>query len=342
MFPTPFISHRIQFCFLLLIDSLQWRYSEPDGVSNHQRLDCVLNCLFGCISKKTSKLRVTDLCEGNSPVTGESPAQKARNAENVSIWWRHHFNDFIHYPSVSSIQYSRIPWASPTWVRAMWVVWYSGPYNFKSPLFIWGASGFDCKIKRLLDCLKLRMYVFISNVPSPENDRTNMVWFPCWYVKYDAFKAWWDHVPWDMVINQPDLIYTFTILYMIGPYITGRIIIWQNSGNVWTRKRAILIHWGRVTHICVSKLIGISSDNGLSPGRRQAIIWTNAGLLSIGPLGTNVSEILIKIQSFSFTKMHLKTSSAKRRPFCSGGDELNVYYLDDSLPCYHNWFVIIT
>ena len=78
-----------------------------------------------------------------------------------------------------------------------------------------------------------------------------------------------------------------------------------------------LTHWGRVTHICVNKLTIIGSDNGLSPDRRQAIIWTNAGLLLIGPLGTNFSEILIEILTFSFKKMCLKVSSAKRRPFVS-------------------------
>ena len=57
-------------------------------------------------------------------------------------------------------------------------------------------------------------------------------------------------------------------------------------------------HWGRVTHICVGKLTIIGSDNGLSPGRRQAIIWTNPGILLIGPLGTNFSEILSKIRPF--------------------------------------------
>ena len=61
-----------------------------------------------------------------------------------------------------------------------------------------------------------------------------------------------------------------------------------------------------MTHIWVSKLTIISSDNGLSPGRRQAIIWTNAGILLIGPLGRNLSEILIGIQTFSFKKMQLK------------------------------------
>ena len=73
-----------------------------------------------------------------------------------------------------------------------------------------------------------------------------------------------------------------------------------------------------MTHICVSKLTNIGSDNGLSPGRRQAIIWTNAGILLIGPLGTNFSENLIGIQTFSLKKIRLKMSSAKWRPFCLG------------------------
>ena len=65
-----------------------------------------------------------------------------------------------------------------------------------------------------------------------------------------------------------------------------------------------LTHWGRVTHICVSRLTITGSDNDLSPGWRQAIIWTNAGILLIGPLVTNFSENLIEIQTFSFKKMH--------------------------------------
>ena len=71
-----------------------------------------------------------------------------------------------------------------------------------------------------------------------------------------------------------------------------------------------------MTHIYVSKLTIIGSDNDLSPDRRQAIFWTNTGLLLIGPLGTNFREILIEILTFSFKKMRLKVSSAKRRPFC--------------------------
>ena len=83
-----------------------------------------------------------------------------------------------------------------------------------------------------------------------------------------------------------------------------------------------LTHWDRVTHICVSDLTSIGSDNGLSPGRRQAMIRTNAGVLLIRPLGTNFSEFLVKIIIFSFKKMRLKVSSAKRRPFCLGLNEL--------------------
>ena len=80
----------------------------------------------------------------------------------------------------------------------------------------------------------------------------------------------------------------------------------------------MLTHWGRLRHICVDKLTIIDSDNGLSPGRRQGIIWTYAGILLIGPLGTNFNDILISIQTFSFKKLHLKMSSAKWRPFCLG------------------------
>ena len=70
--------------------TLRWRHNGHDGVSNHQPHYCLLNRLFGCRSKKTSKLRVTGLCAGNSPGTGEFPAQMASNAENVSIWWCNH------------------------------------------------------------------------------------------------------------------------------------------------------------------------------------------------------------------------------------------------------------
>ena len=84
----------------------------------------------------------------------------------------------------------------------------------------------------------------------------------------------------------------------------------------------MLTHRGRVTHICVSDITIIASDNGLSPGRRQAIIRTNAGILLIRPLGTYFSEILIEIVLFSFKEMRLKISSAKMWPFCLGHNVL--------------------
>ena len=70
--------------------ALRWRHNDHAGVSNHQPHGCLLNRLFRRKSKKTSKLRITGLCVGNSPGTGEFPAQMASYAENVSIWWRHH------------------------------------------------------------------------------------------------------------------------------------------------------------------------------------------------------------------------------------------------------------
>ena len=102
--------------------------------------------------------------------------------------------------------------------------------------------------------------------------------------------------------------------------------------NLWYIE-AELTHWGRVTDICVGELTTIGPDNGLSPGRRQAIIWTNAGILLIAPLGTNCNEILIEIHIFSFRKMHLKMSSAKWRPFCRGLNVLKKILILGFSPC---------
>ena len=88
------------------------------------------------------------------------------------------------------------------------------------------------------------------------------------------------------------------------------IVISDNEGAL------CLIHWGRVTHICINKLTIIGSDNDLSPDRRQAIVWTNAGIIE--PLRTIFSEIWMEVHTFSFKKMHLKMSSEKWRPCCLG------------------------
>ena len=120
----------------------------------------------------------------------------------------------------------------------------------------------------------------------------------------------------------------------------------------------VLTHRGRVMQIYVSKQTSIDSDNGLSPGRRQAIIWTNAGLLLIEPLGTNFSEIYIEIHIHSFKKMHLKMSSGIWRPSCLGLNELTsitgpmsaqVASQSSHAQCYHkypskpfNWCLVST
>ena len=85
----------------------------------------------------------------------------------------------------------------------------------------------------------------------------------------------------------------------------------------------IIINSLRPSDAYIRNLTIIGSDNGLSPWRRQAIIWTNDGILSIGPLGTNFSEILIRIQTFSFKIMEFKMSSAKWHPFCLSLNVLN-------------------
>ena len=120
-----------------------------------------------------------------------------------------------------------------------------------------------------------------------------------------------------------------------SPYLQNGI---SNTGKMvsfyWIRALVVmnidvpcimLAHWSRVTHIWVGNPTIIGSDNGLSPGRRQAITWTNGVIMSIGPVGTNFSDILISIHTFSFEKMHLKRWSAKCRQFCLG---LNVLYVD--------------
>ena len=77
----------------------------------------------------------------------------------------------------------------------------------------------------------------------------------------------------------------------------------------------------------------IGSDNGLSPGRRQAIISTHAGILVIGPLGTNFSEVLIETDTSSFKKIHLKMSSGKWRPFCLGLNVLRTLLISSKFQC---------
>ena len=117
------------------------------------------------------------------------------------------------------------------------------------------------------------------------------------------------------------LCLSFKLRPIMLNFACGWLIVLQHTRLIHCQvfpPRSCITHWGRVTHICVGNVTIIGPDNGLLPGRRQAIIWTNAGILLIGPWGTNFSEILRSIHTFSFMKIHLKISSAKWRPFCLG------------------------
>ena len=106
------------------------------------------------------------------------------------------------------------------------------------------------------------------------------------------WNGWWFEKPW-YLCGVTVMMLTLLSLAIVEVVIMTTYV--AASDDKWTSWQLQLTHWGRVTHICVNKLTIIGSDNSLSPGRRQAIIWTNARILLIGPLGTNISEILIKI-----------------------------------------------
>ena len=120
-----------------------------------------------------------------------------------------------------------------------------------------------------------------------------------------------------------DDLYTFLLLILC--WIVRVRVYWKQGGPFKSPGASFtnpFYYLDRAKHICVSKLTIICSNNGLSPGRHQAIIWTNAEILLIGPLRTNLSEMLIEIYTFPFRKMHLKMSFGKWRSFCLG---LNVW-----------------
>ena len=142
---------------------------------------------------------------------------------------------------------------------------------------------------------------------------------------------------WHALYNQPPNPCTVkchynTILYIIL-YTTRQWQLQSINGNWQKTTQAsyrmsivkilkktdfVMTDWGRATHMCISKLTIIGSNNGLVPDWCQAIIWNNAGILLICPIGTNFSEILTIIHISSFKKMHLKMSPAKCQPFFLG------------------------
>ena len=120
-----------------------------------------------------------------------------------------------------------------------------------------------------------------------------------------------------MQIQYHYILYSMTYLLKLALKMQelkrfGRCISSNSPCKTWVPTALLLVlpwkftHWGRVAHICVSKLTIIGSDNGLSPCQCQAIIWTNTGILPIRPLGTKCNEIFIKIHAFSFKKLCLK------------------------------------
>ena len=128
-----------------------------------------------------------------------------------------------------------------------------------------------------------------------QNPKLNTVWLS------DAKWCWW---------SLSKLFRWWIVTSLVPNHYLNQC--WLNINEAWWH----LTHWDWVTHICISKLTTIGSDNGLSPGQCQAITWNSTGILSIRPLQANISEILIGIQTFSFKKIHLKMSSAKWHPFC--------------------------
>ena len=139
-----------------------------------------------------------------------------------------------------------------------------------------------------------------------------------WATNWEKVLGMWSLSVSHIIILWKLFIICVTYYYII--YDNMCIIVYMYTNTLWPLKMLPpftphswvvcewfrLTHWGRVTYICVSKLTSIGSNNGLLPGRRRAILWTNAGILLIGPSGTNFSEILIAICTFSFKKMHLK------------------------------------
>ena len=110
----------------------------------------------------------------------------------------------------------------------------------------------------------------------------------------------------------------FPLILNFAPGTTAVLYIWVKlNGRILHMKFILcLTHWGRVMHICVSKLTSIGSDTGLLPGRCQAIVWTNAGILLIEPWGSTFRGILIESETFPFKKTGWQVLSAKWRPCC--------------------------
>ena len=243
------------------------------------------------------------LCAGNSPVTGEFPSQRpVTQSFDVSFDMR------------LNIRFSKQSWGR----------WFETP---------------SCSLWRHCNATIVQWWqqdaIYVVPVPRPTKDKSHDILQISWHFSHDI----------GFLSHKANLM-TFCVkchdinLMTLGRWHSNKskLLVKIKENNQNTCIVYLLTHWDRVTHICVSKLTIIASDNGLSPGRRQANIWTSAGILLIGPLGTNFSEILIEVITFSFTKMRLKVSSAKWRSCCLSLNVLNatdkyIYLIGMFLAC---------
>ena len=141
--------HHILYLSPIVLKSSQWRHDERNGASNHKPHDCLLKCLFRYRSKKTSKLRVAGLCEGNSPVTGEFPAQRADMRkifpfDDVIMWYMtmmprcvHYIYKWEKYQVGSRIWwikvYGQLYFINLEFIKLEWVSW----KYFRSLIYLW-------------------------------------------------------------------------------------------------------------------------------------------------------------------------------------------------------------
>ena len=167
----------------------RWRLKSPAS-----RLFSQL--LFTRRSKKTSKLRVTALCAGNSPVTGEFSAQMASNAGNVSIWWRHHV--FVHGPLSHDVQFSCAitqPLLAHHWRVHQCLL----TLRFITPSIPWGVSAPGGKMRKQL----LKDHNFLNNSPIFTLEVLLLIYLlfkkhciryiSIWKIVLDLVKGTWHH-----------------------------------------------------------------------------------------------------------------------------------------------------
>ena len=210
---------------MLISLSLQWRHHEHDGVSNQKAHDCLPNRLFRRRSMKTSKLRVTGLWVGNSPVTGEFPAQRASNVETNSIWWRHHAK-MLAYHRHARNSYS-------VTARAFWTYFIYCP---EPPYRIYNVN-------RCFSGFKTRYYCGIMcRLSSNDNWPVRLAWWEgnfidvCLYI-YIYIKCIIILV--DYVISTSQVIICW-IKYLLLPYSIGVVLCLSTLNG----------HRHGMTHVC--------------------------------------------------------------------------------------------